>query len=130
MYLQEYIKDESGMEFPMVGFLRGKSYPTGSLKRFGYVTLTGGKIFGKEAGDIPAHEFHYYDSEECGKTFLAKKPLSRRQWNCMISTGTLFAGYPHMHYQGNPEIAKAFVNACEAYDKAGGKAISHNFVTK
>ena len=38
MYLQEYIRDESGTEFPMVGFLEGKSYPTGSLKRFGYVT--------------------------------------------------------------------------------------------
>ena len=34
MYLQEYIRDESGTEFPMVGFLEGKSYPTGSLKRW------------------------------------------------------------------------------------------------
>lgn len=73
MYLQEYIRDESGTEFPMVGFLEGKSYPTGSLKRFGYVTLTGGRIFGKEAGGIPAHEFHYYDSEVCGEAFLAGK---------------------------------------------------------
>ena len=71
MYLQEYIRDESGTEFPMVGFLEGKSYPTGSLKRFGYVTLTEGSIFGKAAGGIQAHEFHYFDSEVCVEAFLA-----------------------------------------------------------
>ena len=130
MYLQEQMEGSDGKDYDMVGFLTGRSYKTEKLQRFGYVTLSGGKVFGQSVGEITAHEFHYYDSEECGKTFLAKKPLSRRQWNCMISTGTLFAGYPHMHYQGNPEIAKAFVNACEAYDKVGGKAISHNFVTK
>ena len=115
MYLQEYIKDESGMEFPMVGFLRGKSYPTGSLKRFGYVTLTGGKILGKEAGDIPAHEFHYYDSEVCGEDFQAEKPLSNRSWKCMISTDNVLAGYPHIHYYGNEKIPENFLERCRKY---------------
>ena len=130
MYLQEQMEGSDGKDYDMVGFLTGRSYKTEKLQRFGYVTLSGGKVFGQSVGEITAHEFHYYDSEECGNTFLAKKPLSRRQWNCMISTGTLFAGYPHMHYQGNPEIAKAFVNACEAYAKVGEKSISHNFVAK
>ena len=112
MYLQEYIRDESGTEFPMVGFLEGKSYPTGSLKRFGYVTLTGGRIFGKEAGDIPAHEFHYYDSEVCGEAFLAEKPMSNRSWKCMISTDTVLAGYPHIHYYGNEKIPENFLEQC------------------
>ena len=112
MYLQEYIRDESGTEFPMVGFLEGKSYPTGSLKRFGYVTLTGGRIFGKEAGGIPAHEFHYYDSEVCGEAFLAEKPMSNRSWKCMISTDTVLAGYPHIHYYGNEKITENFLEQC------------------
>ena len=112
MYLQEYIRDESGTEFPMVGFLEGKSYPTGSLKRFGYVTLTGGRIFGKEAGGIPAHEFHYYDSEVCGEAFLAEKPMSNRSWKCMISTDTVLAGYPHIHYYGNEKIPENFLEQC------------------
>ena len=126
MYLQEYIRDESGTEFPMVGFLEGKSYPTGSLKRFGYVTLTGGKIFGKEAGKIPAHEFHYYDSEVCGEEFLAEKPMSKRSWKCMISTDTLLAGYPHIHYYGNEKIPENFLEQCRKYreqKKETGKAI-------
>ena len=112
MYLQEYIRDETGTEFPMVGFLEGKSYPTGSLKRFGYVTLTGGRIFGKEAGGIPAHEFHYYDSEVCGEAFLAEKPMSNRSWKCMISTDTVLAGYPHIHYYGNEKIPENFLEQC------------------
>ena len=112
MYLQEYIRDESGTEFPMVGFLEGKSYPTGSLKRFGYVNLTGGRIFGKETGGIPAHEFHYYDSEVCGEAFLAEKPMSNRSWKCMISTDTVLAGYPHIHYYGNEKIPENFLEQC------------------
>lgn len=62
---------KAAQNFQWLDFRR-KSYPTGSLKRFGYVTLTGGRIFGKEAGGIPAHEFHYYDSEVCGEAFLAE----------------------------------------------------------
>ena len=112
----------------MVGFLEGKSYPTGSLKRFGYVTLTGGSIFGKEAGGIPAHEFHYYDSEVCGEAFLAEKPMSNRSWKCMISTDTVLAGYPHIHYYGNEKIPENFWNNAEDAGnkrKELGKEIEH-----
>lgn len=80
--------------------------------RFGYVTLTGGRIFGKEAGGIPAHEFHYYDSEVCGEAFLAEKPMSNRSWKCMISTDTVLAGYPHIHYYGNEKIPENFLEQC------------------
>lgn len=120
MYLQEYIANEQGDEYPMVGLLKGKSYPTGSLKRFGYVTLMGGTVFGQEAGKIPAHEFHYYDSEECGEGFLAKKPLSERSWKCMISTETVFAGYPHIHYYGNEKIPEAFLECSRDYARRCG----------
>ena len=115
MYLGEYIEDEKGDKFPMVGILKGKSYPTGALRRFGYVTLTGGTVFGQDAGMIPAHEFHYYDSEDCGEEFLAEKPLSERSWKCMISTDTIFAGYPHIHYYGNTRIPEAFMKCSAIY---------------
>ena len=117
MYLQEYMQDESGEIFPMTGFLKGKSYPTGSLKRFGYVTLTEGHIFGTEAGAVPAHEFHYYDSEVCGEAFLAKKPMSERSWKCMVSTDTILAGYPHIHYYGNEKIPENFMKRCRRYNE-------------
>ena len=113
MYLMEEMESGDGRNYPMVGIVKGSSYQTGSLKRFGYVTLSGGTVFGKNVGEIPAHEFHYYDAKECGHAFTAKKPLSERHWECMISTETLFAGYPHFHYQGNPKLAEAFLEACQ-----------------
>lgn len=113
MYLQENLADEQGATFPMVGALAGGSYKTASLRRFGYIILSGGTVFGQDVGEIPAHEFHYYDSGECGSAFTARKPLSERTWDCMVSTDTLLAGYPHIHYGGNPKVARAFLQACK-----------------
>ncbi len=116
MFLMESIRDERGTAYPMCGVFGGESFPTSSLRRFGYVTLRGGKVFGrKDAGDILAHEFHYCDSERCGESFVAKKPLSDREWKCMISTDTILAGYPHIHYAGSPKVAEAFLDACSDY---------------
>lgn len=112
MYLQEILVNEQGEEYPMAAVLAGRSYKTDSLRRFGYVTLGGGSVFGQDVGEIPAHEFHYYESERCGNAFTARKPLSERSWECMVSTDTILAGYPHIHYCGNPQIARAFLQAC------------------
>lgn len=112
MYLMEGIQTESGKCYKMAGVLPGISYHTSSLKRFGYVTLTEGTVFGEDIGAIPAHEFHYYDAEYCGEAFHAQKPLSKRKWRCMVSTETILAGYPHIHYAGNEKVAEAFIKAC------------------
>jgi len=115
MYLMEMLEGVDGRNYPMAGVLSGVSYKTTSLKRFGYITLSGGNVFGMKVGEISAHEFHYYDAEECGQAFVAKKPLSERRWECMISTETIFAGYPHLYYRGNPRVAEAFLKACKKY---------------
>lgn len=115
MYLMEGIRTESGKCYEMVGVLSGISYHTSSLKRFGYVTLSEGTVFGENVGEIPAHEFHYYDAECCGEAFHAQKPLSNRNWRCMVSTDHIFAGYPHIHYAGNEKIAEAFIKACRKW---------------
>jgi cobyrinic acid a,c-diamide synthase len=112
MYLMEAMEDGDGNTYPMVGVIPGKSYKTSSLRRFGYITLRGGTVFGQDVGDIPAHEFHYYDAEECGDAFEAKKPLSDRAWRCMVNTENLFAGYPHICYLGNKKVAQSFLDRC------------------
>ena len=40
LYLQEYMEDMQGREFPMAGVFPGRSYNTGKLGRFGYLTLS------------------------------------------------------------------------------------------
>ena len=98
MYLQERMEGSDGKIYDMAGALFGKSYKTEKLRRFGYIILSKGTVFGHNVGNITAHEFHYYESEECGHAFTAKKPMSTRGWECMISTDTILAGYPHIHY--------------------------------
>ena len=39
----------------------------------------------EECGRNPVHEFHYFDSDNCGESYTARKPLSSRSWNCIHS---------------------------------------------
>ncbi len=113
LYLQEQLEGKDRQMYPMAGVFQGESRKKERLQRFGYLTLTGGKVFGQDVGELRAHEFHYYDSEKCGSAFTAKKPLSDRTWECMISTDTILAGYPHFHYLGNKKMAEAFLEAAK-----------------
>ena len=125
MYLHEQMEDMDGINRRTCGVISGKCFRTPKLTRFGYITLTAGRpvfdIDAEEIGKIPAHEFHYFDSENCGSDFHASKPLSKRGWDCIHSTGSLMAGYPHLYYYGNPKIPKAFLLKCLKYHKTSEK---------
>ena len=43
MYLHEELEDRNGHVYPMAGVIKGKTYPTGKLVRFGYVNITADK---------------------------------------------------------------------------------------
>ena len=119
MYLHEQMEDMEGISRKTCGVIPGKCYRTPKLTRFGYITLNARQpVFGQaaeEIGEIPAHEFHYFDSENCGTDFRASKPLSKRGWDCVHSEENLLAGYPHLYYYGNPNIPKAFLLKCLEY---------------
>lgn len=115
MYLNSTMTDMDGESWPMADVLQGNSENKGKLNRFGYITLKDVTAFGQYVGDVPAHEFHYFDSTNSGDTFTAQKPESIRKWKCMHSTDTLLAGFPHLYYYGNPGVAKSFVAACEKH---------------
>ena len=119
MYLHEEMEGMDGNFYQMAGVIPGKAYRTPKLSRFGYVTLTQKKpaLGMEDFGEIPAHEFHYFDSENCGGDFHAAKPESKRGWDCIHGTDTILAGFPHLYYYGNPEVPKAFLKKCLAYKK-------------
>lgn len=119
MYLHEEMEDMGGVFRKTCGVIPGKCYRTPRLTRFGYVTLTENtSVFGRDdLGEIPAHEFHYFDSENCGSGFHASKPLSKRGWDCIHASKRLMAGYPHLYYYGNPRLAQAFLVQCLKYKK-------------
>ena len=119
MYLHEEMEGMDGNFYQMAGVIPGKAYRTPKLSSFGYVTLTPTKpaLGMADFGEIPAHEFHYFDSENCGGDFHAAKPESKRGWDCIHGTDTMLAGFPHLYYYGNPEVPKAFLKKCLAYKK-------------
>ena len=124
MYLTEAI---AGL--PMVGYLPGKSFDNGKLTRFGYVRLRAEKdqMLCKAGEEIRGHEFHHWDCTEPGGDFTARKELSGRKWDCVVSTPTLYAGYPHFHFYANPSFAVNFYRACLEEKNHAGTYRPHGY---
>lgn len=123
MYLHEAMEDMDGVMRKGVGILPGTVHRTPRLQRFGYITLSQKEpVLGEEElGEIPAHEFHYFESENCGESFHAAKPESARGWDCIHGRESLCAGFPHIHYYANPAFPRAFLKKCLDYRQQRGK---------
>lgn len=116
MYLHTSIEAENGQKHKMVNVINAEAYKTDRLQRFGYVTMTAAdnNLLCDKSDKIAAHEFHYWDSTDCGCGFTAKK-ADGRSWNCCFCTETMYAGYPHIYFYSDIRIAERFVRACAAY---------------
>lgn len=118
MYLHREMEDMQGNLCRMAGIIPGKAVKTPRLTRFGYIMLEQNQpVLETRIKAIPAHEFHYFDSDCCGDSFHAQKPESKRGWDCIVGNETMAAGFPHIYYYGNPEFPKAFLKACEKYQR-------------
>ena len=115
MYLHQEMEDMEGKQRRVCGVIPGRAYRTPKLNRFGYITLTEKQDTG--LGEIPAHEFHYFDSADCGEDFHAAKPASKRGWDCIHDRGRLMAGFPHLYYYGNPRVPARFLKNALEYKK-------------
>nr|WP_302415743.1 cobyrinate a,c-diamide synthase [uncultured Blautia sp.] len=115
MYLHQEMEDMEGKQRRVCGVIPGRAYRTPKLNRFGYITLTEKQDSG--LGEIPAHEFHYFDSTDCGEDFHAVKPASKRGWDCIHDRGRLMAGFPHLYYYGNPRVPARFLKNALEYKK-------------
>lgn len=125
IYLHKTLITEDKKRYTMAGVIDGECFYTGRLVRFGYVSVSS---LGEEMcndnnlaqrlvgdGEIRGHEFHYFDSTQNGKSCIAKKPVSGRQWDCMYSDESIFAGFLHLYYPSNPKFAENFVNEARHY---------------
>ena len=102
LYLGKSLADAEGNVYEMVGFLDGAGYRTERLQRFGYVELAPQEADAFAVNAIlRGHEFHYWDSTDCGDACLAWKPLSKQKtYSCMVKKKGTFAGFPHLYYAG------------------------------
>lgn len=109
MYLLDSITNEKDKHFNMVGAINGKAMWTGKLVRFGYVTIE------TDSFDIKGHEFHYFDTDNNGSSFVAKKPTGNKSWPCMHKSGSSYIGFPHLYYPSAPVFVDNFVEAMKNY---------------
>lgn len=118
MYLLDSFK-EDGNEYELAGVCEGQSYMTNRLNNFGYVTLTADKdnLMCKKGDKINGHEFHYSTSTNLGDAFTATKPESEKTWKCIVADDTKFMGYPHLHFLGNIDFARNFMDTAIGYQK-------------
>ena len=114
MYLHREMEDMDGRSWPMCGVIDAKAWKTDRLGRFGYVTLTANGENGwlPEGEEIRAHEFHYFESGDCGSAMHAEKPAGSRSWDCIHAEGNLFAGFPHLYYESDPQFIARFLRRC------------------
>ena len=119
MALHEAMEDSQGNLWPMAGLIAGSCRRQKKLGRFGYIQLEARQdtMLCSRGEAIRAHEFHYWDSDDCGQSCMAQKPVSGRQWPCVHGGPRLFAGYPHLYFYSNPRFAAGFVQAAAAYQK-------------
>ena len=120
LYLHRELEGADGRFYPMAGVLDARAYRTGKLSRFGYVTLKAkeDQLLGKAGMEIRGHEFHYWDSEDCGAVFHARKPAGSRSWDCVQAGPALYAGFPHLFYYSNLQAPASFLRACLDYQKS------------
>jgi cobyrinic acid a,c-diamide synthase len=129
MYMSDSIDDKAGNPYKMVGVIPGKSEMTASLQRFGYVELeiSGGNVLTDKDCRVRAHEFHYSTTavEEklatCYTVMKQRKSKVVYSWKCGYEKNNLLAGYPHIHFWANPDLAKGFINSCKKYRLTANK---------
>jgi cobyrinic acid a,c-diamide synthase len=116
LYLQSRLADADGAEHEMVGLLEGVGRNARRLRRFGYVMLRARRrnLLCGEGGEIAAHEFHYWDSDHVGDAFVATRAANGDAWDCVVANENLFAGFPHVYFWNNPDMAQRFVGAAIA----------------
>ena len=112
MYLHDSIEN-----IPMVGFIEGNCIKTDKLQRFGYIEIKALKdnLLCNENDSIRVHEFHYYDSENCGEDYMAKKASNGLEYLCCHASDSYYAGFPHIYLPANPEFAKSFVKNAQEW---------------
>ena len=116
IYLTEGIVTKDGEKHPLVGFFDGKAVMTGSLQRFGYVSIEFSKenILGKKGRTVRGHEFHYslVEGITSPTTYLVESSLSGNRWRCGYCKKNVLAAYAHIDLWGYPELAGRFLKVC------------------
>ncbi len=127
MYLCRELEDGAGRIHPMSGCFPFRSRMHAKLRTLGYrqVRLEKDTLLGCKGELLRGHEFHYSGLVESGANaswvptvynVLSRKGDRGRPegYLCNRTLGS----YVHLHFGSRPQCARAFADACRAYQKA------------
>jgi cobyrinic acid a,c-diamide synthase len=103
---------------PMCGAIPGAARETKRLQRFGYIELTATRdnLLCKAGESIQSHEFHYWESDNPGDGFTARKAGRDLTYACVHATDSLYGGFPHLYFPGNPGWAANWIERMAEYE--------------
>lgn len=110
MYLTQGITDRDGLFFPLVGIYPVTSIMSGKRVQLGYreAVLARESPLGSAGARVSGHEFHYSSIEpmpdSVARAFKEGPAMAYLIRGCL-------AGYVHLHFASNPDIAASMVKA-------------------
>ncbi len=117
LYLQDSLSDREGGIYSGCGVFPGKAVPCDRPVRFGYCMMkaeTNSMLFNK-GEEIPAHEFHYWDTDANGEGMTISKPGREKTYRECFVNENLYAGFPHICFDTELPLAERFVEAAARY---------------
>ena len=114
MYLHDRMEGSDGEMYDMCGVIQGETRNMNKLNRFGYIRLTPKD---ESLGIVKGHEFHHWDSDNCGTDWTAENKRAVR-YQCIHDDGKIIAGYPHLYYYSNPKIAAEIIRRATAFSRS------------
>jgi cobyrinic acid a,c-diamide synthase len=125
MYLCRQLIDASGRAHDMAGCFPFTSRMLPRRKALGYreIELSADTIIGAPGLRARGHEFHYSeldaDGIDAGVELVYK--MASREGQTMAAEGyyrqQTLGSYVHLHFSSNPELPRAFVRRCRAYQQ-------------
>lgn len=115
LYLHERLSDKDGAEYPMCGIVHAGAVYRKRSVRFGYIIIEE-----TQSGcAIRGHEFHHYESEDCGSDLTATRPYDGSRYRTGHLAAGQYFGFPHLYLPSALAFVQSFRREAERY--ANGK---------
>ncbi|WP_088102335.1 cobyrinate a,c-diamide synthase [Halalkalibacter urbisdiaboli] len=120
MYLGEQLRNSEEGSFTMAGVIPMNVAMQKKRAALGYrdVTLLEDTFLLKKGEAIRGHEFHYSMAEYVGKQSAIYETKGLRGVKEEgFYKNQLVAGYTHLHFGSNPDVAQNWIHACQEYQQ-------------
>lgn len=128
MYLSRGISDFAGQFHAMVGLVPATCAMQSKLETVGYVEATAlcDNVLCESQAVIHGHEFHFSrmlpEAEaDFPWAFQFKKNRTGATYPGGFAAKNMLASYLHLHFAGNPQAAKRFVDKCKEFKGTGSQ---------